>query len=65
MREDSRPNHFDRVLYVVCLSLTIMLDYNVVNGDTIVRAGEMFNTVAGNDNGKEGIPKIDLSKLFC
>jgi hypothetical protein len=50
---------------MVCLSLKIMLDYNVVNGDTIVGAGEMFNTVAGNDNGKEGIPKIDLSKLFC
>ena len=64
MKEDSGTNHFDRVLYMVCLSRAIMHDYNVVNGDTIVGAGKMVNTVAGNDTGKEGIPKIDLSKWF-
>lgn len=46
---------------MVCLSRA-MLDYNVVTGDTMVEAG--VNTVAGNDTGKEGIPKIDLSKWF-
>lgn len=64
MKEDSRTNHFDRVHYVVCLSQVIMLDYKVVNGDTIVGASNMVNTVAINDTGKEGIPKIDLSKWF-
>lgn len=64
MKEDSRTNHFDRVQYVVCLSRAIMLDYKVVNGDTIVGASKMVNTVAINDTGKEGIPKIDLSKWF-
>ncbi|HXV88705.1 MAG TPA: hypothetical protein VD710_06390 [Nitrososphaeraceae archaeon] len=61
MKEDSRTNYFDCVLFMVCLSRA-MLDYNVVTGDTMVEAG--VNTVAGNDTGKEGIPKIDLSKWF-
>ena len=64
MKEDSRTNHFDRVHYVLCLPRVLRLDYKVVIGDTIVGASKMVNNVAVNDTGKEGIPKIDLSKWF-